>query len=346
MPKISIIIPVYNVEPFLGKCLDHIVAQTFQDYEVLLVNDGSTDNSQLICREYAQKDRRFTVINKKNGGLSSARNAGLDAAKGEYIGFVDSDDYIASDMYELLYKNIIKYDADISICSFYVVFADGHISHNKNSNICRYMNNEEAVKTLLTAEHFENFVWDKLYKRGLFDNIRFPENELFEDIAVMYKLLDCSKTVIYESKPKYYYVQRPGSILNSGFSIKKMQFIEQYKKIISFSKGRGGIYDRESRALYARGSLWLIYEAGIYGKEYSGILNKLKENVLNNYDVSIKSPILRTSDKIVIYLLKRGISINLICRVHLIVKNLTVYFKGCIYKIRNLYIKNIKVENV
>ncbi|WP_154064713.1 glycosyltransferase family 2 protein, partial [Enterococcus faecalis] len=122
MPKISIIVPVYNVEKYLEKCVRSILAQTFTDFELILVDDGSPDSSGAMCDQFAEQDQRVKVIHKENGGLSDARNAGIEIATGEYLGFVDSDDYIADDMYELLYTNIVKEDADLSICGIYDVY--------------------------------------------------------------------------------------------------------------------------------------------------------------------------------------------------------------------------------
>ncbi|MFR2551722.1 MAG: glycosyltransferase [Clostridioides difficile] len=122
MPKISIIVPVYNVEKYLEKCVRSILAQTFTDFELILVDDGSLDSSGAMCDQFAEQDQRVKVIHKENGGLSDARNAGIELATGEYLGFVDSDDYIADDMYELLYTNIVKEDADLSICGIYDVY--------------------------------------------------------------------------------------------------------------------------------------------------------------------------------------------------------------------------------
>ncbi|HEL7541574.1 TPA: glycosyltransferase, partial [Enterococcus faecalis] len=122
MPKISIIVPVYNVEKYLEKCVRSILAQTFTDFELILVDDGSPDSSGAMCDQFAEQDERVKVIHKENGGLSDARNAGIEIATGEYLGFVDSDDYIADDMYELLYTNIVKEDADLSICGIYDVY--------------------------------------------------------------------------------------------------------------------------------------------------------------------------------------------------------------------------------
>ena len=128
MPKISIIVPVYNVEKYLEKCVRSILAQTFTDFELILVDDGSPDSSGAMCDQFAEQDQRVKVIHKENGGLSDARNAGIEIATGEYLGFVDSDDYIADDMYELLYTNIVKEDADLSICGIYDVYEGKELS--------------------------------------------------------------------------------------------------------------------------------------------------------------------------------------------------------------------------
>lgn len=344
MPKISIIVPVYDVEQFLSRCLESILSQTFQDFEVILVNDGSTDNSYQICLEYARRDTRVVIIDKENGGLSSARNAGLNVAKGEYIGFVDSDDYIAPDMYDLLYKNIVSYGADISICSFYLVYSDGRIIHTKPKGICKCMSNEEAIRTLLSTKQFENHAWDKLYKKALFNQIRFPENELFEDIAVMHRLLDNCRKVIYESKPEYYYVQRPGSIVNSSFNIKKLQFVKQCQRVVDFSKSKGGLYDKEAQTYLALASLWLLYQVGLYKDKYAQILNELKANILNYYSVAINSKALRKSERFSLYLIKHGVSVYLVCKLHLAAKNIVNFLKVYLHKIKNLALRNTRVE--
>ena len=136
MPAISVIVPIFNVENYVRKCVDSILNQTFSDIEIILVDDGSTDASGRICDEYLSKDDRIRVIHKENGGLSDARNAGLDMCTGEYIGFVDGDDYIDGDMYELLYKNLIQYDADISMCRFRRIYNNRIDDNGKDTIIC------------------------------------------------------------------------------------------------------------------------------------------------------------------------------------------------------------------
>ncbi|EME3187758.1 glycosyltransferase, partial [Enterococcus faecalis] len=166
MPKISIIVPVYNVEKYLEKCVRSILAQTFTDFELILVDDGSPDSSGAMCDQFAEQDQRVKVIHKENGGLSDARNAGIEIATGEYLGFVDSDDYIADDMYELLYTNIVKEDADLSICGIYDVY-EGKEPIVK-SLIQGTFSREEALLLILQGNIISVHAVNKLYKRKLF----------------------------------------------------------------------------------------------------------------------------------------------------------------------------------
>ena len=161
-PLISIIVPVYDVEPYLRKCIDSILIQSYRDLEIILVDDGSPDNCGAICDEYAEKDKRIKVIHKKNGGLSDARNAGLDIATGEYIGFVDSDDWVMPDMYEYLYKAVKEYDADMSVCGYYDYW--GKTISGRYCQDIQVYKGQEGIKALLDLK-FGNYVWNKLYKR-------------------------------------------------------------------------------------------------------------------------------------------------------------------------------------
>ena len=201
MPKISIIVPIYNVEKYLTNCIDSILNQTFKDFELILVNDGSTDNSFEICKHYKDIDDRICIIDKKNGGLSSARNAGLDIAKGEYIGFVDSDDYIHPQMYELLYNQIIKNKADISMCEFKKVseFNKKELSDKVILNQeVEILNNKEAVFKLGENGSVTYVIaCNKLYKKSLFNNIKFKEGIIHEDEYIIHRLLYQVKTLVY-----------------------------------------------------------------------------------------------------------------------------------------------------
>lgn len=229
MSKISVIVPVYNVEKYLRKCVDSIITQTFEDLEIILVDDGSKDSSGKICDEYAAKDERIIVIHKENGGLSSARNAGIEKAQSSYLGFVDSDDYIAENMYEKLYNMAISNDADLVMCDLYHCY-EGK-TPEKNSCIEKYvLNTEEAIKTVLEAKKTSVTAVNKLYKKELFKNIRYPEGKLSEDAFVIVDLLMQAKKIVFTSDQFYYYVHRKNSITSSAYKTKDLNVLEAYSK--------------------------------------------------------------------------------------------------------------------
>lgn len=210
-PKISIIIPVYKAEPYLGKCLDSVVGQTYRNLEIILVDDGSPDGCGIICDEYAKQDGRITVIHQNNGGVSSARNAGLRRVTGSYIGWVDSDDWIEPDMYEYLLKNIIDHDADIAVCGRCERYREKTV--NRCWQKTEVLDTESALRLLLENGQMQNFLWDKLWRRELFRNIYFPEGKTYEDIAIMHRLFERAEKIVCLNETKYHYVQHPGSIV-------------------------------------------------------------------------------------------------------------------------------------
>ena len=218
-PVISIIVPVYKVERFVRKCIDSILNQTFKDIEIILVDDGSPDNCGQICDDYAKTDKRIRVIHKQNGGLSDARNAGIDIARGEYIAFVDSDDYISPNMYKCLYELIEKNNADIAVCRS-VLVNENEDARFENSGIGKKMDNEQALHEMICKRLFTVNAWNKLYKTALFKDIRYPVGMLYEDLATTYKLIDKSTYVVYTDARLYAYVQRDGSIMNkTGYNV-------------------------------------------------------------------------------------------------------------------------------
>lgn len=211
--KISIIVPVYNVEPYLRKCLDSIIHQTYQNLEIILVDDGSPDNCGAICDEYAAGDQRIKVIHKINGGVSSARNAGLEAATGDWIGWVDPDDYIASDMYEYLLEGAQKYGADITVCGRTEVYPDRQVSIGWGRETV--LGREEAIGLLLEDGMLRNYLWDKLWRKELFQDIEFPRGRNFEDIATIYRLFEKVDMIVCFPQCKYFYLQRMNGIVQS-----------------------------------------------------------------------------------------------------------------------------------
>lgn len=234
-PLISIIVPVYKVEQYLSKCVGSILAQTYRNLEIFLVDDGSPDNCGALCEELAQKDNRIRVIHKKNGGLSSARNAALEVARGEYFGFVDSDDWIEPDMYETLLGGIQKFDAQMACGGRYDV--DGNTGE-KTIGLCpqkeECISGMEMLGRVFLWEHCDSAAWDKLYHRSLFENIRYPQGYNSEDIAIFYKLMEKVDKVAMCDKPLYNYVHRPNSITTAKLSDKTFHFLHHTDTIYPY----------------------------------------------------------------------------------------------------------------
>lgn len=240
LPKISVIVPVYNVQQYLKRCINSILSQSFTNFELILIDDGSTDDSGKICDEYANKDTRIIVHHKINGGLSSARNVGINIAKGEYIGFVDSDDYINYKMYEILYNNAMKSDSDISSCDYRMcdstqdinTFESVDIMHSKEI----LFNNRDALVSLLTFDKEIGIcVWDKIYKKTLFEKVKFIEGILYEDEAFSPHIFQLSKKTIYINAKLYYYFQSPISLTRGiGFREKQFDSITIFEERIKF----------------------------------------------------------------------------------------------------------------
>lgn len=214
---ISVIVPVYNVKKYLPRCIDSIINQTYSNLEIILVDDESNDGSSEICDEYGKKDSRIKVVHKKNGGAADSRNEGLKLAKGDYIGFVDSDDFIYEDMYEYLYSLIKENKADMSVCR-YDMCKEGESNNEKekrsNSDIV-VISRETAMEYVLGDIEIKSFVWDKLYRRELFDDIRFLKGKKMEDMDIVYRLIHNCNLIVMGNEIKYNYVQRSGSTLSS-----------------------------------------------------------------------------------------------------------------------------------
>lgn len=217
MKLISVIIPVYNVEDYLNRCIKSVLSQTYSNIEIILVDDGSKDRSGEVCDELAKKYKQIHVIHQQNKGLSEARNEGLNQALGEYIVFIDSDDFIHQDMLKILYENIIKTDPDISICSFRKVNENEldqiSLSLQCNGQIFVY-EGKEKLKRIYINNQETIVAWNKLYKCSLFESIKYPSNKLHEDEFVIHRLFYAASKVVYTDIELYYYLQRTGSIMN------------------------------------------------------------------------------------------------------------------------------------
>ena len=215
-PTISVIVPVYNVEPYLRQCIDSILAQTYSNFELILVDDGSPDNCGAICDEYAAKDSRIVVIHQENRGLSAARNAGLDIMHGEYVTFVDSDDLLHYQALEILHRYLNLYDADIckGIGRMFEVDSEVCMTDISDPEI-RCLTRHEACRELCESMNWMVIVCCKLYKSCIFDNIRFPVGKKHEDEAVMHRVLYLAEKVVSVWERLYYYRQNPTSIMHT-----------------------------------------------------------------------------------------------------------------------------------
>jgi len=209
-PKISVIIPVYNSELFLKRCLNSVVHQTYDNLEIIIINDGSTDQSFSICRNFADKDPRIVLLHQNNQGVSAARNLGLEIAIGDYIGFVDSDDELEPDMYEHLLSQMSKFDADIAICGFMFYFEDGRKKASFAPKVLVLHNQETAIYNALTGNMYAGHLCNKLFKSHLFHKEKLNVSiKIYEDLVIFIRILLKSERIIFDSAPLYrYYIHR------------------------------------------------------------------------------------------------------------------------------------------
>ena len=218
-PDISIIVPVYNTEKYVQSCLESLIKQTYKDIEIIVVNDGSNDESLVKCKEIAEKDSRIKIFTKTNGGLSDARNYGINKAEGTYLGFVDSDDYISENMYESLLSGITYNNADIAVAAINQVDEIGNILKTRSiDGEEKLLTKYEGMEELLFSQRISNSVCNKLFKRELFSKIRFPVGKLYEDEYVTYKLFDKAHKIYICTNAFYFYRYNESSITHCKFS--------------------------------------------------------------------------------------------------------------------------------
>ena len=233
-PCLSVIVPVYNVEQYLPQCLESLLNQTLRDIEIILVNDGSTDQSEKICREYADSDNRIKLYTKPNGGLSDARNYGLERTSANIVGFVDSDDFIDLDMFRYLYELKQKTTSQIAVGGVKMVSNDGEVYQTRavpNECVC---NRHDAIAEVLYSKRVLNAVTNKIFDKDLFSDIRFPVGKVFEDAFVIYDLLQKTTSVAFTDQVYYYYRFNQQSISHKSFSIREFDRIEASLKKIDF----------------------------------------------------------------------------------------------------------------
>lgn len=296
---ISVIVPVYKVEEYLERCVQSIIRQTYRNLEIILVDDGSPDNCPAMCEKYAFQDARIKVLHKENGGLSDARNAGLEIATGDYISFVDSDDWISENCMEVLYTCCSENAADLSIID--TVETDGTKEHEKSfsEGLClpHIYTSEEAMKVIFTQRGFNTSAWAKLYKRELIQKFRFTKGILYEDLDIMYRIFDQAKKIAFSNTARYYYYQREDSIVHRTFDARHFVLLEISQRILSFTDER---YPKLHDAALCRlvFSEFLILSRIKNEKEYADEQRKIcddiikrKADIYRNKEINLKQKI-------------------------------------------------------
>lgn len=226
LKKISIIVPIYNVEKYLARCVDSIVNQTYKNLEIILVDDGSPDSCPQMCDDYAEKDSRIKVLHKKNGGLSDARNAGMAVATGEYISFIDSDDYVSDDFFECLLNVMNKENSDIAECSVVKFYEDNRFDEFNDDLSVKTYDTQDAMSALIAEDPFHQHVWNKLYKTELVKDIPYAVGKLNEDEFWTYQVFGGANKVTKLNKTMYYYFQRNSSIMGISYNIRRLDALE------------------------------------------------------------------------------------------------------------------------
>lgn len=234
MPKLSIIMTVYNVEPYLSEGIQSILAQSFQDFELILVDDGSTDQTWAICQSFQRTDLRIRAIHKENGGTASGRNVGIEAAQGQWIGFVDGDDWIESDFYEVLISLAEDFESDIAACGFVKIKDREKLQFNSESGEVKVYGPKEGIAATFEKDKMRYSPCNKIYKASLFNEIRYPEGILFEDKATTYRLFHRANQVIYMNTPKYHYYVRDDSAMRKPLQPIYFTFFKVNEDLIAF----------------------------------------------------------------------------------------------------------------
>lgn len=274
---ISVIIPVYKAEKYLEKCLECVTGQTYRNLEIILVDDGSPDQSGAICEKFVKKDARIRVIHKENGGAATARNAGLDIMTGEYVAFIDADDYMESDYIQTLYETLKEKNAQVSICGFQTIDENGnpvvidslHTEENASidDTIEVFTGNEIILQDL--QGHWEHVApWGKLYDAKLFEGVRYPHWPAYEDEQVFIRVFDKVRTAAAGKKKLYYYVQHTGSLMNTAYNEKQRSTrLLMWRERISYYSDNEPRHEELYNCILQAYLAWIVLFLSLYAKE-------------------------------------------------------------------------------
>ena len=311
--KVSVIIPIYNRAYCLARCLDSVLFQTFTDWECILIDDGSTDGSLSVCRHYAETDSRFRVYSQSNSGASVARNRGLELARGQYIAFIDSDDWVSGNMYEKMLYKIKEQKADICECQFQKTSGDIKNDIQQQTDNVNVLNKKEALKAVI-EEKINPVVWNKIYKREIVEGLFFEKGRCNEDEFFTYKAIDKADKIIQIQDVCYYYFFREDSIINETYNIKRLDGLEARYQRMNYLEKYPEVYGIAKRRLVF--NCMYHYQKGIRflsGAELKILKSKVKE-IYQNIPIDKKD--IReytTKEKIWFYISK--ISFDFVCRI-------------------------------
>jgi len=300
---VSVIVPVYNVEEYLSRCIDSIINQTYKNLEIILVDDGSPDGCPKICDEYAKKDKRIKVIHKENGGLSSARNAGLDLSNGKFLCFIDSDDFIDKNMIKVLLDNLKKTSSDMSVCSYKKVSDSKMLKIDLKKEIIDSYDKKQCFYNLYNElSETTELAWNKLYKRELWKNLKYPNGKIHEDAFVIHHLINKCQKVVYTNLELCYYFNRENSIMKT-FNVKRLDAIDALddRRLFFKSINDSNLYFKS--CIYYLKSICFIY---IDTKKYSvdiKIKKQLKNRFISSYKEIKKEINIPLKNKIQFYLM-------------------------------------------
>lgn len=302
-PLVSIIVPVFGVEKYLNRCVESIVNQTYKNLEIILVDDGSPDNCPKMCDEWAKKDERIKVIHKENNGLAEARNSGLKVFSGDYVMFIDSDDYIDNDMVEFLLKLLLNNNADVSRCGFYYNYeAENEESTPPLDNSLRVLEYDERMIDLLSGTHVSGVAWNKLFKAEIVKSHRFKKTDgCSEDIMFNFRAYQDIKTGAFCDEPKYHYVIRENSITSSNFGKGAFSIITAKENILKELTGNEKLYPYAVKSFVK--SLFVVLSGCIQNSAFDDKKNEIIELLLSYKNTIQNSNMYSKKDKYKIYVL-------------------------------------------
>lgn len=295
-PLISVIVPVFKVEPWLKRCIQSILNQTYRNLEIILVDDGSPDRCGDMCDRFAREDNRVKVIHRENGGLSAARNSGLNICRGEYIGFVDSDDVIHPEMYSRLYADICQFETPLAFCQTLMCF-DGCVSFPPTDAKTACFSPKRILQESL-SEIIWFSAWTKLYHRSLFEGIRFPEGRTNEDYPVSVRIFDRCDRIAVDFNKLYAYCKRANSITTSSSVHNAYDQIISAQEVLDYIKEpHPDFASLASRILLSSCVGFLLKTDGVYANEFKAKRNEVFYIIRRNFFEGIRNPYLRLSQK-------------------------------------------------